>query len=125
MVFEILTWWYLAGWRAFIEKLRGWLSGITDFFSMGSLIRTLFKPFRQISADSADANSSLDLRFHMFVDRLISRIVGFFSRLILLAVGCFFIIFGGAFSLLLILLWPLIPLFPVAGVFLFFLGVTL
>ena len=92
---------------------------------MNSLIRTLFKPFRQISADSATTGSSLDLKWHMFIDRLISRIVGFFSRLILLITGCILIILGGIISLILIIIWPLIPLAPIAGIILTIIGVTL
>ena len=98
---------------------------IVDFFSMGSLIRTLFQPFRQISAAAASADSSLELKFHMFIDRLVSRVVGFFSRLILLIVGSIIIILGSIFSLLALILWPVIPLAPVAGIILTIIGVTL
>ena len=92
---------------------------------MGSLVRTLFKPYRQISAEIASESASLDIKFHMFLDRLISRIVGFFSRLILLLAGVLIIVFGGIISLLLIILWPLIPLLPVAGIVLTATGVIL
>lgn len=92
---------------------------------MGSLVRTLFKPYRQISAEVASESASLDIKFHMFLDRLISRIVGFFSRLILLLAGVLIIVFGGIISLLLIILWPLIPLLPVAGIVLTATGVIL
>lgn len=124
-ILEMLTWWYAHGWSIFIRKLRIFLANITDFFSMDSLIRTLFKPYRQISAGSANANSSLDLKFHMFLDRLVSRFIGFFSRLILLITGTIIIIVGGVSSLVLILLWPVIPLVPIAGIVLTVVGVTL
>ena len=52
----------------------------------------------------------------MFLDRLVSRIIGFFSRLFLLIAGTLIIIIGGIFSLALIVLWPFIPLLPVAGI---------
>lgn len=126
MVFaEIIAWWYAHGWQVFIQKIRTSFSGITDFFSMDSLIRTLFKPFRQISAESAKADASLDLKFQMFVDRLISRIVGFTSRLILLIVGTIVIIVSGILCLCLIIIWPLIPFLPILGIVLTVLGVTL
>ncbi|MBR2725390.1 hypothetical protein IKE97_01955 [Candidatus Saccharibacteria bacterium] len=123
-VAEIFLWWYAAGWRTFIQKNRNAISSITDFFSMSSLIRTLFKPYRQISAETANANSSLDLKFHMFLDRLISRFVGFCSRLILLLAGSVIILIGGVFSLILIILWPFIPLLPIVGIILTVMGVT-
>ncbi len=122
---EMFFWWYASGWNVFIQKLRTWLLSITDFFSMDSLIRTLFKPFRQISANTADSSASIDLKFHMFIDRLISRLVGFFSRLILLIVGTIIILVGGIFSLLLIILWPLIPFMPIIGIILTMMGFTL
>lgn len=122
---EVFSWWYVYGWKIFIEKIKNSLSSITDFFSMNSLVRTLFKPFRQISADTANADASLDLRFQMFIDRLISRIVGFSSRLILLVVGSIIILVGGILSLLLIIIWPFIPLLPILGIVLTVLGVTL
>ncbi len=126
MIFaEVFSWWYARGWKIFIEKVRDSISSITDFFSMDSLIRTLFKPFRQISAGSANADASIDLKFQMFIDRLISRIVGFSSRLVLLIVGSIVIIVGGFLSLVLIILWPLIPFLPIFGIILTVLGVTL
>ena len=121
----MFLWWYSSGWKVFVGKLKTALSNTTDFFSMGSLIRTLFKPYRQISAAAASESASLDIKFHIFLDRLISRIVGFFSRLILLLTGVLTIIFGGILSLILIILWPFIPLLPVAGIILTILGVTI
>lgn len=121
----MFLWWYSSGWKVFVGKLKTALSNTTDFFSMGSLVRTLFKPYRQISAAAASDQASLDIKFHMFLDRLVSRIVGFFSRLTLLLVGIIIIIFGGVLSLILILLWPFIPLLPVAGIILTVIGVTL
>lgn len=124
-IFQMFSWWYLSGWSTFIGKVKGGLRSITDFFSMDSLVRTLFKPYRQISAESAGANSSLDLKFRMFLDRFISRCIGFTSRLFLLIIGIVIIIFGGIFSLALIITWPLIPLAPLAGIILTIMGVSL
>ena len=122
---EMFTWWYLHGWSVFIRKVRDALANITDFFSMSDLLRTLFQPFRQISAETAASDSSLDIKFHMFIDRLVSRVVGFVTRLILLITGTIIILFGGLVSLVLVILWPFIPLAPIAGIILAVTGVTL
>lgn len=122
---EMFLWWYAAGWRVFISKLKTFFTNTADFFSMGSLVRTLFKPYRQISAEAASEHASLDIKFHMFLDRLISRIVGFISRLFLLFAGIIIISVGGIISLVLIILWPIIPLAPVAGIILALIGVIL
>ena len=121
----MFLWWYAHGWSIFIQKIKVFFGNITDFFSMGDLLRTLFQPFRQISAASAGSESSLDLKFHMFIDRLVSRFVGFFTRLILLIVGSIIIIAGSIVSLALIILWPLIPFAPIAGIILTLIGVGL
>ena len=125
VITNIFFWWYSKGWQVFINKIRTALSNIIDFFSMGSLVRTLFKPFRQISAESASSSSSLDVKFRLMIDRLISRIVGFLSRLILLIAGTVTIILGGVFSLILIAMWPVVPLLPIAGIVLSIIGFTI
>lgn len=124
-VTEMLCWWYTVGWGVFLGKIKNFFLNVSDYFSMDSLIRTLFKPFRQISAGAAAAESSLDLKFQMFIDRLISRVVGFCSRLVLLIVGAVIIIVVGAVSLVLIVLWPIMPLAPIVGVVLMLVGVVL
>ena len=107
-----------------MASLKNWFAGVADFFSMDSLIRTLFKPYRQISAGKS-ASGSLDLKFQMFIDRMISRLIGFVSRLILLLVGCLIIVVGGLLGLVLVILWPVIPLLPVAGIIMTVLGVVI
>ena len=121
---EMFFWWYAKGWRVFISRARVWFSSVTDFFSMDSLIRTLFKPYRQISANNS-GGGSLDLKFHMFIDRLVSRLIGFCSRLILLLTGCVIIVVCGILCLVCIVLWPFIPLLPIVGIILSLIGVTL
>lgn len=123
MVTKIFTWWYSTGWLLMFKKSLSRFDGVINFFSMNSLLRTLFKPYRQISAESANTSASLDLKFHMFIDRLVSRIVGFFLRLVLLIVGIIFIIFNFVFSLLFMILWPLVPVAPIFGVILCVAGV--
>ena len=122
---EMFLWWYSHGWGVFAGKIKNFFVSIADLFSMDSLVRTLFKPYRQISAETANANSSLDLKFHMFLDRLISRIVGFFSRLILLLVCIILMICGGICGLALIVVWPIIPFLPIVGIVLTVIGVVI
>lgn len=121
---EMFFWWYAKGWRVFISRAHVWFSSVTDFFSMDSLIRTLFKPYRQISANN-NGGGSLDLKFQMFIDRLVSRLIGFCSRLILLLTGCVIIVVCGILCLVCIVLWPFIPFLPIVGILLSVIGVTL
>ena len=121
---EMFVWWYSRGWRVFVMGLKNWFARVADFFSMDSLIRTLFKPYRQISAGTS-ASGALDLKFQMFIDRTISRLIGFVSRLILLLAGCVIIVVGGLLGLILTILWPVIPLLPAIGIILSVVGVMI
>ena len=48
----LLGWWYGAGWRERARMIIERLAKAYDFFSLDLLIKTLFAPFRQISAGS-------------------------------------------------------------------------
>ncbi|MDO5480634.1 MAG: hypothetical protein Q4F58_03135 [Candidatus Saccharibacteria bacterium] len=113
---RMLSWWYVSGWGIFIKKLGERFSNLADFFSMSSLLRTLFQPYRQISADTAANGSSLETKFHAFTDRLVSRCVGFVTRLFLLIIGVIVMILTGVVGLAMVVAWPLIPFLPVAGI---------
>lgn len=90
------------------ERLRS----TADFFSIGSLARTLFAPFRQISAHAG------------FLDRLISRCVGAVTRFFIIVFGVVAIIVEAILGLILIIIWPLIPLLPFGCVVLTVMGVA-
>ncbi len=119
IIFDLLGWWYLEGWRGFgrtlIEKMRGALS----FFSLGALLRTLFAPFRQISANEGGA------ALQVFLDRLVSRLVGAVVRIFLMIVGIVVFVLEAILSVLLMIAWPLVPLLPVICVVLTVMGVSL
>lgn len=117
---EMFLWWYTRGWRVFVSRAKNWFSGVSDFFSMDSLVRTLFKPYRQISADATGTTP-----MQGFLDRLVSRCIGFVARLALLLVGCLTMILSGVVCLVTMILWPLLPFLPVAGIILSIVGVTL
>ena len=125
IIIELLSWWFTSGWGTFVEKLKNNFLNLADFFSMSSLIRTLFQPYRQISAGSAASDASLDLKFHAFTDRLISRCIGFVSRLLLLITGTIIMLVSGTVGLVLLITWPLIPFIPIAGVILTITGFTI
>ena len=123
VIVKMLSWWYVSGWSLFVKKLGVRFANLADFFSMSSLLRTLFQPYRQISADAAATDSSLETKFHAFVDRLVSRCVGFVTRLILLILGVIVMILTGIIGLVMVIAWPLMPFLPVAGIVLTCMGV--
>jgi len=121
---SFLQWWYTRGWGIYFLGFRDRLRNTADFFSIGLLLKTLFAPFRQISANERGENGGPQAALVAFFDRLLSRVIGCIVRI------C--VIVGGLVSLVLILvgglaisiLWPLIPLAPVAGIVLCTMGVA-
>ena len=111
---SMFSWWYGAGWRQQVKKAQLRLAGLADFFSIGLLIETFGSPFRQISAGGR-VKGSLEVKIRVFLDRLISRLIG-------MAIRAFMIIFGsitlGLYALLLglgIIIWGIIPFSPLIG----------
>ncbi|MBQ6510362.1 hypothetical protein IJI94_00085 [Candidatus Saccharibacteria bacterium] len=123
MAFAMLQWWYTRGWKIFITKLIDKLRGAADFFSISLLIRTLFAPFKQI--DAGGGGDSLGDRLHAFGDRLISRLVGAVMRIGILIFGLILLILESVVGLALIIIWPFLPLVPVAGIYLTCTGFSL
>lgn len=115
LVTELLHWWYTAGWRARVQSVANRFDGTIDYFSMGLLIKTLFSPYRQISAGRVDG--PLEVKLRALVDKLFSRVIGAFIRLILLVIGSLTIAAQALFGLLTLLLWAFVPLLPIMGVF--------
>lgn len=116
----LLSWWYGAGWRGRAAAFRNKLAGTMDYFSIDLLLRTLFSPFRQISA--GNVNGSLSVQMHAFFDQLISRVIGAFVRSIMIIIGVMTLIVYGLIGLGLLILWAFIPLFPGIGLVLMLKG---
>jgi hypothetical protein len=119
-----LQWWYTRGWARFAEGLLNRLRGLTDFFSLGLLVKTFFSPFRQISA-YGDDNASLQQQFAQFWDKMLSRIIGAVVRFMIIIGGIVTLFVVTTIGFVLTLAWPLMPLMPIAGVVLSIMGVTL
>lgn len=88
---------------------------------MSDLVRTWFSPFKQTYVGTV--KGSIGVHIRAAVDKLISRVIGFIVRTILLIAGavCGVIVFvtGLAF----VLIWPIIPLLPALAIILFAMGV--
>jgi len=114
-VLNVLSWWYGAGWRQRAMKLKEQLAATEDYFSIDLLIKTLFSPFRQISAGKVQGPLGVQMR--AFFDRLISRAIGGMVRSFMVIVGTLALIFNGIFGLILLFLWGVVPLLPFVGIY--------
>jgi len=122
LVTELFKWWYEAGLRQRIQKIALTLDGTIDYFSMDLLLKTLFAPFRQISAGKVDG--SLDVKFRALIDKLTSRAIGAVVRLILLLVGGVTIVLQIVLDLIVIIVWLALPILPIIGLILWLKGVS-
>ncbi len=84
-----------------------------DTFSIGLLLKTLFAPFRQISADETQQEAGG--KMNMFLDKLISRVIGFVMRTFMIVAGTITLIIKSVLALVQIVAWPLMPVMPVVG----------
>jgi hypothetical protein len=117
----ILSWWYGRGWLGQWRRISDQLRATVQFFSIGQLFSTLFAPFRQISANSANSsNPAAALR--AFFDQLISRFIGSIVRLGTILAGCVIIVLQIVYESLIMVLWWFIPALPVVGFILLAIG---
>ena len=108
------SWWYGAGWLRSVVAVRDNLLSVYDYFSLDLLLRTLFAPFRQISAGKVRGPIGVQLR--ALVDKIISRVIGSIMRTIMIVIGSVTLFIAAIIGLLRLILWPLIPALPVVFV---------
>lgn len=116
----ILGWWYGAGYKRALLLVRARLISLFDYFSIDLLLRTLFSPFRQISAGRVDGPLPVQLR--AFGDRLVSRMVGGVVRTIVMIIGIIAILSTTLWGLLYLAFWAIVPLLPIIGLTLMLTG---
>jgi len=122
LVINLLRWWYTDGWRKRTRLIANRLDGTIDYFSIDLLLKTLFAPFRQISAGRVDG--PLGVKMRALIDKLFSRIIGAFIRFIILVIGGIVIGLQAVLGVMILIGWGLVPLFPVIGLMLTLIGVT-
>jgi len=116
----IISWWYGAGFKGQLQRVRNRLAATASYFSIGQLFSTLFSPFRQISADRINGTFTMQLR--AFFDKTLSRVIGAIVRLFTVLAGVVAMIFQFIFEAIILVIWVLLPLFPIAGLILFAIG---
>lgn len=94
---------------------------VNEIFSTKDLVKTMFAPFRQTYAGGV--RGSIEDQFRRFIDRSISRIIGFIVRFFLLIVAFIGSATIAIVGLATLVIWPFLPLLPVIGIICFFLGV--
>lgn len=116
----ILSWWYGAGWKQRLMMLRERLASTADYFSIDLLLKTLFSPYRQISA--GQVKGSINVQMRAFFDQLISRIIGAIIRTFMIVFGAVTMLIQSVLGGTLLVVWGVIPFLPIVGVVLFMMG---
>ena len=111
---SLLQWWYSDGWRRRASIVSAQLDSMIDYFSIDLLAKTLFSPFRQISAGKIDGPLGVQLR--AFADKLISRVIGALIRTVLLIAGMITIALTALFGVVILVAWAIVPVLPIIGI---------
>lgn len=109
----ILSWWYGKGWLSRVQIVSDHLKTSADFFSVGLLIKTLFSPYKQISAGKIDG--FIGDRIRAFFDRLLSRVIGSIVRSFVIIFGLIVMLLQSMYGLIVLIFWLLIPFLPAIG----------
>ncbi len=109
---DFLRWWYGQGWALRVRMLGDHMTNMVEYFSIGTLLKTLFSPWRQ-NITIARPDQSLQAKASAGVDNIISRFVGFFVRLFVLVAAVLTLILVLLFNLVYTIVWPLLPLSPI------------
>ena len=118
----ILSWWYGAGLMARIASVQARIASIMDYFSIDLLLRSIFSPFKQISAGSVSGPVGVKLR--ALLDRIFSRVIGAVVRLMLIVVGVIGIMLTVLLGVILVASWLVVPALPFVGIILTLIGWT-
>lgn len=110
----LVSWWYGAGLRQRMSFAGERLASMYDYFSIDLLLRTMFSPFRQISAGSVKGPIGVQLR--AWLDQLISRTIGFFVRILMIIVGSITLFLTACLQVVFVVLWAMVPLAPIIGI---------
>ena len=88
---------------------------VAKAFSGGTLLRTLFSPWKQLITDSGH-DAALGDKMRALLDNIVSRFVGFMVRSITLFAALITITIVFVINIALVVVWPLVPVLPFACV---------
>lgn len=110
MLFALLRWWYGPGWLLAFRRIGERTHNVMHAFSVPILLKTLFAPWKRIMTTGG---KGIDAKIQAALDNLVSRTVGFVTRLIVLFTAL--IMTSGAFimGVAIVAVWPFIPLVAV------------
>ncbi|MDR0979961.1 MAG: ATP-dependent Clp protease ATP-binding subunit [Candidatus Nomurabacteria bacterium] len=110
---QVVAFWYGRGLGRFLGVCGNFLRGIWDFFSVGSLVATFFKPFKQ--SDYASNKTGLDKVIEDLVSGFTARLAGVIFRSGLILIGLICMTLGVVCAVVITTLYIALPLVVVLG----------
>ncbi len=105
-----IRWWYGPGWKQLADNTRTRLHRTMLSFSVPTLARTLFLPWKRIVTAPG---SGIDAYIRAAIDNTVSRLVGFTVRIIVLATALLMMGVMTLVGALQIIVWPVLPVLMV------------
>jgi ATP-dependent Clp protease ATP-binding subunit ClpA len=105
IIIEFLSWHYLKFSKSILKAWFNFIAFAFHLFSVNLLLRTLFAPWRRIESTSQAPGFSLGKFFNRFIFNLISRLIGFLIRTLLISWGLLLALFFFLLGLVGFLLW--------------------
>jgi len=106
LAMSMFSWWYEKGWATVLNSFKKRTSHILAYFSVVTLLRTLFSPWRRIISFPGQ---SIQAHFYAAIDNLISRTIGFVVRLLVLIAALTTFILVSLLSFIELVAWPFLP----------------
>jgi hypothetical protein len=114
LFFDYLVWHYT---RAYRDTFATWFNFawfITHFFSIPLLLRTLLSPWKRMT--ETPAHPDFEDMFEAVVVNILSRVVGFIIRAILVAMGLVMLVLHTIGLILFLIVWTLLPVVSLVAV---------
>ena len=108
---DIFGWWYTKGIRDFFIYLKAIFLKITDIFSVKLLLRTYLSSWKRDITSTEGLPLSEILR--VFIFNLVSRLIGFIIKTIILFIYLVVLAVFFALAVSLIIIWLLLPLISI------------
>ncbi|MCE7936203.1 hypothetical protein DYH10_00185 [Candidatus Saccharibacteria bacterium CPR2] len=109
LLIAFFNWWYGQGWVWIAKRSINKIQNLADNFSVGILLRTLFAPWKQIVFYTG-TQSAIGIKLRALVDNMVSRLVGFMVRTFVLIAAGFSLVLATVAGILIVVLWPLLPI---------------
>lgn len=105
-------------WKRAVNDRIQW---VNQAFSIKDMIRTWFSPFKQTYSNAN--KGSIDMRVQASIDNFVSRLIGSLLRTIIIFVGFLGILSALISGVLIMIIWPIVPWFPVVAIIFSVIGV--